>query len=124
MNIIENTPLESIKQMFSYLTSKYTHEFKFKSGFFTENSCQEESGYNATFGKKVKMHIARLTQPFIECLREAQEAGEINPSIDIDKLAESIWNGFENALIRVKVSKSTEPLDAFQYKAFEVMIRK
>ncbi len=124
MNIANNKPLESIKQMLSYLTSKYAHEFEFKSGFFAENSYQEESGYNATFARKVKMHIARLTQPFIECLREAQEAGEINSSIDINKLAESIWNGFEHALIRVKVSKSTEPLDAFQYKAFEVMLRK
>lgn len=123
MNIAKNTPLERLQMMFAYLISKYIHEFKFKSGYFADDSNQEVKDVNTTFGKTAINLFARLAQPFNECLREAQEAGDINPSINIERLAESIWNGFEGSLVRVKISNNTEPLNAFQRRVFNTMLK-
>ena len=120
--IVKSPALERIRRSLSFLISKYTHEFEFKTGYFTDDSWQWER--DTHFSKPVKNLIARLTQPFTESLREAQEAGDINPSIDIEKLAESIWNSFECALMRMKTSKSTEPLSVFLYTVFEVLLKK
>ena len=124
MSTVMNSPLERLQMMFAYLTSKYIHEFKFKSGYFADDSNQEVKDVNITFGKTAKNLIARLAQPLTECLREAQETGDINPSIDIERLAESIWNGFEGSLVRVKISNNTEPLNAFQHRVFNTMLKK
>ncbi len=120
--IVKSQALERIRRSLSFLISKYTYEFKFKTGYFADNSWQWER--DSKFSKQVKNLIARLTQPFTESLREAQEAGDMNPSIDIEKLAEIIFNCFEYALMRMKTSKSTEPLSAFLYTVFEVLLKK
>lgn len=120
--IVKSLALERIRRSLSFLISKYTHEFKFKTGYFADNSWQSER--DTHFSKPVKNLIARLTLPFTESLREAREAGDINPSIDIEKLAESIWNSFECALMRMKTSNSTEPMSVFLYTVFEVLLKK
>ena len=120
--IVKSLALERIRRSLSFLISKYTHEFKFKTGYFADNSWQSER--DTHFNKPVKNLIARLTQPFTESLREAREAGDINPSIDIEKLAESIWSSFECALMRMKTSNSTEPMSVFLYTVFEVLLKK
>ena len=120
--IVKSLALERIRRSLSFLISKYTYEFKFKTGYFTDNSREWER--DTYFSKPVKNLIARLTQPFIETLREAQEAGDINPSIDIEKLAGSIWNSFECALMRMKTSKSTGSMSVFLYTVFEVLLKK
>ncbi len=120
--IVNRLALERVRRSLSFLMSKYTHEFKFKTGYFADDSWQRERDNH--FSKPVKNLIVRLTQPFAESLREAQEAGDINPSIDREKLAESILNYFECALMRMKTSKSTEPLSLLLYTVFEVLLKK
>ncbi len=120
--IVKSLALERIRRSLYFLISKYTYEFQFKTGYFTDNSWQWER--DSKFSKQVKNLIARLTQPFTESLREAREAGDINPSIDIEKLAGSIWNSFECALMHMKTSKNTEPMSVFLYTVFEVLLKK
>ena len=120
--IVKSLALERIRRSLFFLISKYTHEFKFKTGYFVDDSWQLERENH--FSKPFKNLVARLTQPFTETLREAQEAGDINPFIDIGKLAETILNSFECALMRMKTSKSTEPLSVFLYTVFEVLLKK
>ncbi len=121
--IVKNTPIDSIKRLFSYLIDKYTHEFEFKSGYFADILFEENRDVNTPSGRSVKDLIERLKQPFIESLREAREAGDINASIDVEELTESIWNSFECALMHMNTSRSVEPLYAFQYKVFEVLLK-
>lgn len=120
--IVKSLALERIRRSLSFLISKYTYEFKFKTGYFADNSWQWERDIH--FNNPFKNLIARLTQPFTESLREALEVGDIDPSIDIERLAESIWNCFEYALMRMKRSNSSEPMSVFLYTVFEVLLKK
>jgi len=47
------------------------------------------------------------------CLREAQAAGELDPRLDPDELAGFLLDGWQGALLQMKIQKSGAPLDAF-----------
>lgn len=47
------------------------------------------------------------------CLKAAQDAGEIDPTLDPDQTAEFFWIGWEGAVLRAKLEQSPEPLRLF-----------
>lgn len=53
------------------------------------------------------------------CVREARDLGELDAAADCDELAGFLLDGWEGALIRMKLKKSGAPLEAFIRVAFE-----
>jgi TetR/AcrR family transcriptional repressor of nem operon len=53
------------------------------------------------------------------CLRMAQEAGEVPRRHDAATLATFFWVGWEGAVLRAKLERSTSPLVAFSQTFFE-----
>ncbi len=53
------------------------------------------------------------TTHFENCLREAQQKGEISRDMTPEELAEFLLSGFEGSLLISKVMKSPEPLRNF-----------
>ncbi|MCV2881881.1 TetR/AcrR family transcriptional regulator [Actibacterium sp. XHP0104] len=48
-----------------------------------------------------------------DCLRAAQDTGEIAPHHDCDRLAALFWIGWEGAVLRAKLERQPEPLEIF-----------
>jgi TetR/AcrR family transcriptional repressor of nem operon len=46
-------------------------------------------------------------------LREAQARGELAPAADARKLAELFWIGWEGAVMRARLERSSRPLELF-----------
>ena len=65
-------------------------------------------------GSVVEKDFRSIEMLLTKCLNEAKEAGELNPTSDVEKLAEFIWNSWEGAILRMKASKSSRPLNIFQ----------
>jgi TetR/AcrR family transcriptional repressor of nem operon len=57
------------------------------------------------------------------CLSAAQKAGEIGRGIDCVRLAHFFWIGWEGAVLRTKLERSPEALDAFT-EGFLAMIER
>lgn len=85
----------------------------YSKGCFVGNMCQEMADTNAAVAEKAEYLFRRYTAPLARCIRKAQAAGEISTKADPDKLAEAIFNSWEGAVLRMKSSRNSQPLNAF-----------
>ncbi|KAA1185783.1 TetR family transcriptional regulator [Rhizobium tropici] len=56
--------------------------------------------------------------PFVRCIEEAQQAGEIGTRFPANDLADFLLSSWEGAILRMKVERGPEPLDRFKRIAF------
>lgn len=97
----------------------------FDTGFETMTSCeytrgclignlgQELAGQNEAFRQRLDSVFASWERRFEHCIRAAQQAGDISADIDAADAASFILSGWEGAILRSKVLKSTEPMERF-----------
>jgi TetR/AcrR family transcriptional repressor of nem operon len=108
----DKPPLARLHNFFER-TALHACDCEFKVGCFFGNMGQEMSDNNEAIRLKVKQILKRNTLLFAEVLDEAKEAGEIKSTAKTDVIAEFMMNAWEGTLLRMKASKSKEPLDAF-----------
>ncbi|HEO65172.1 MAG TPA: TetR family transcriptional regulator [Spirochaetes bacterium] len=113
-------PLERIKQIFFNIAERY-EKSETTCGCFIGNMCQEMANVNKPIAEAVDDAYEHFKAPITQCLRQAQRNGDLNPSRDIDKLSEFIFNSWEGALMRMKASKSMKPLTAFHDILSEIL---
>jgi TetR/AcrR family transcriptional repressor of nem operon len=85
----------------------------YSKGCFVGNMCQEMADTNAAVAEKAEYLFRRYTAPLARCIRKARTSGEIKSRVDPDKLAEAIFNSWEGAVLRMKSSRNSQPLNAF-----------
>jgi len=61
--------------------------------------------------------------PFAACIREAQASGELDASFAPDELADFLLASWEGAILRMKVTRTAEPLQRFKRIAFATVFR-
>lgn len=84
-----------------------------KGGCFIGNMCQEMSESSEVIRLKVRQMLRNKTQAIEDVLEEARLNGSLNNHLPSSLLAEFLLNAWEGTLMRMKASKSREPLDAF-----------
>jgi len=112
LSLSGKSPLQRLQYFFEQ-SALYACDCEFKVGCFFGNLGQEMSDSNETIRQKVKQILSRNTQLFAEVLEQAKASGELSQSVQTDVTAEFIMNAWEGTLLRMKASKSREPLDAF-----------
>ncbi len=112
LSVTGKTPLQRLQYFFEQ-NALHARECEFQIGCFFGNLGQEMSDSNEAIRQKVKQVLKRNTQLFAEILDEAIEAGEIRQTAQTEVVAEFIMNAWEGTLLRMKASRSREPLDAF-----------
>lgn len=60
---------------------------------------------------------------FAACIREAQTGGEIDNTFAPDELADFLLSSWEGAILRMKVTRTAEPLQRFKKIAFETVFK-
>ncbi len=97
----------------------------FDTGFETMTSCeytrgclignlgQALAGQNEAFRQRLDSVFASRERRFEHCIRSAQQAGDISADIDAADAASFLLSGWEGAILRSKVLKSTEPMERF-----------
>jgi TetR/AcrR family transcriptional repressor of nem operon len=60
---------------------------------------------------------------YAECLKEAQDAGEVSPDLDVRELAEFWLNSWQGAILRAKTMRSVEPLRTFLTVMFGTILQ-
>ena len=108
------SPLRRIEDLFAYWIEEDFSRVKFERGCLLGNLAIEMSDINRDIGSAVDRDFKVFESLLTICLTEAKEANELNPSSDVEKLAEFIWNSWEGAILRMKASKSRRPLKIFQ----------
>jgi len=108
------SPLRRIEDLFSYWIKEDFSRGKFEKGCLLGNIAIEVSNINRDIGNAVDRYFRGHERLLTKCLTEAKEANELNPSSDVEELAEFIWNSWEGAILRMKASKSCRPLNVLQ----------
>jgi TetR/AcrR family transcriptional repressor of nem operon len=60
---------------------------------------------------------------FAACIRDAQTSGEIDDAFPPDELADFLLASWEGAILRMKVTRSAEPLQRFKRIAFATVFK-
>ena len=67
--------------------------------------------------------FAEWRAPFAACIAEGQAVGEIAATFAPEDLAEFLLSSWEGAILRMKVTRSAEPLERFKRVVFATVFR-
>jgi TetR/AcrR family transcriptional regulator, transcriptional repressor for nem operon len=87
------------------------------------NLGQELSNQNETMRLHISETMSVVANDVAQCLLAAQQAGEINPVLDVQELAAFIYNSWQGAMLRMKITKSAGPLKIFLNTLFNVILK-
>jgi TetR/AcrR family transcriptional repressor of nem operon len=106
------TPLERISD-FMLEARENLARFDFRRGCLVGNLGQEMAVLPGSYRQRLVDVFSNWEEKTEECLRAAQDSGEIDRGIDCAKKAEAFWIGWEGAILRAKLSRSAGPIDRF-----------
>jgi TetR/AcrR family transcriptional repressor of nem operon len=106
------SPLNRMRNYFEHSLEHMT-ENQFTKGCLIGNLGQELADQNERFRQKLDVIFHSWKQRFSCCVAEAQESGEIAADLDPDATADFILAGWEGAILRTKVMKSSESIRHF-----------
>lgn len=116
-------PLARLERFFDDSCRLY-EQAGFSGGCPIGNLSQEVSDLSDSMRSRLSDAYGRMRALIRGCVADAQKKGNISRKQDADELAVFILNGWEGALIDMKVSKSTEPLVIFKKILFEMILTK
>lgn len=88
-------------------------ENQLNGGCFIGNMCQEMAESSEAIRLKVRQMLRNNTQAIEDLLEEARLEGQLKSKLPSETLAEFLFNAWEGTLMKMKASKSREPLNAF-----------
>lgn len=115
-------PLQRLRRFFEEATKMFEARGCW-GGCMVGNLGQELADQNEIFRKRIAGAIEDWRGDFAACLTEAREQGEIADSVDPGDLANFLLDSWEGAILRMKVTKSVEPLNRFIRYAFGAILK-
>lgn len=114
-SFFDDQSVEPLDRIRNYLESSIEHLTleNFSKGCLIGNLGQELADQNERFRDRLAEVFCDWLNIFADCLRQAQQAGALNPQLDAKKLASFLLSGWEGAILRAKVMRSPEPLKQF-----------
>jgi len=116
------SPLARIKAFYEYMINYFKVEKKCTEGCLMGNFSQELADVNERFRALLDDAFADCEQIISSCIKDAQKLGEINTSLEAEKLGHFILNSWHGALIRMKSSASIAPLEEFKTTVFTLLL--
>lgn len=108
----QQPPLVRLQHLFEESRADFERRFC-RDGCLLGNLGQEVADINETFRNRIKSHFDRWTARIALCLDEAVMSGDLSTDVDTTMLAGTVLDAYEGALLRMKVVKSTAPIQAF-----------
>jgi TetR/AcrR family transcriptional repressor of nem operon len=104
-------PLKRIENFFDVLIKSYEDEMNFKLGCIMGNFSTEMSDVNENFRTLLDDEFNRLEAIIAQCLIEAKSDGSISSTADPDQLSAYILNAWHGAMLRMKSTGNSKPLE-------------
>lgn len=115
-------PLDKIRNFYKALITRSAN-LDFKLGCFVGNLSQEMGDISTIISEATDEIHKEVEGKICGCLIEASRLNEIDSKVDSKKLANFIVSSWQGALLRTKVSKSRQELDAFYEVLVEVLLK-
>ncbi|MEN8196272.1 MAG: TetR family transcriptional regulator C-terminal domain-containing protein [Pseudomonadota bacterium] len=108
----EIAPLARLRGFFEGVTAMFEADGCW-GGCMVGNLGQELADQNEVFRKRMVEALVGWRRDFATCLTEAREQGELPDHLDPADLADFMLDSWEGAVLRMKVTKSIEPLNRY-----------
>ena len=105
-------PLERL-QRFAKDAQEGIVRHEFKRGCLVGNLEQESTLLSEEFREQLKATYESWQHHIEKCLLEGQKQGHIQLSESLEETSQAFWIGWEGAVHRARLIKSTQPLDVF-----------
>ena len=113
-------PIKRLRAHFSFLASRYAG-FGYSKGCLIGNIAAEASDHMPIIRKALALGLANWTKLVAGVIREGQKEGSIDTHLDAEEIARFMINSWEGAVIRMKLTRSKQPLDDFFSVALPVL---
>lgn len=128
MNNPELSPYQKLRQLFKIRVDAAFNLFEctecnFQGGCFMSNLGQEMSDTNERIREAVNMAIEEFKKPIIALLTAAQELGEINKNISLEKFMSFLESTMQGAMMTVKASRQPQALHDAEHFLFDVILK-
>ncbi len=118
----DRPPLERLRAHFEFLSGD-TVDNGFVRGCLVGNFGAEIADHNEEIRAAAKRGFDEWAARLRRVLTEAQEAGDLDGSLDVEVTALFILSAWEGTLIAARVDKSEAPVDAFFRTVFGGILR-
>ncbi|WP_090742027.1 TetR family transcriptional regulator C-terminal domain-containing protein [Paracoccus tibetensis] len=108
----ERRPLERLAAFVEDAKAGMTRH-DFRRGCVVGNLGQDIQSLPSSFRDALRNVLAGWEDRVAACLRDAQQAGETSRDADPAEQARVFWIGWEGAVLRARLERSTAPLDCF-----------
>jgi TetR/AcrR family transcriptional repressor of nem operon len=115
------SPRDRIRRYFDVITGKLKAE-KWALGCLIGNLSLEVSTENKRLRLRLSNIFEQWREPFAACIAEAQAAGEIADDFPPRDLADFLLAGWHGAMLRMKVDRSSKPLEQFKAIVFATVL--
>ncbi len=115
-------PLQRMRTFFGSFREFYKQN-EYTRGCPVGNMAQELGDLSAEFGGKLSCSIDSMAAVFVSLLDEAVAAGDLELQQSSAETAYFIVSAWHGALVRMKVTKSPEPLELFERMVFDNLLR-
>ncbi|HOD16390.1 MAG TPA: TetR family transcriptional regulator C-terminal domain-containing protein [Spirochaetota bacterium] len=115
-------PVEGLKNFFNMYIGLMNKQ-NFTCGCPIGNIAQEMSDLSDSFRNRIAGFFDQAKSMIQACIMEAQKTGRVGPDKDPAELSDFIFNSWEGALIDMKVTKSSRPLDVFMNTVFGLLLK-
>ncbi len=105
-------PLQRLQAFVDDACAGVAHH-RFQRGCLVGNLGQEVSQLSEAQRQQLEAILQRWEALLADCLRLAVAAGHLHPQTDAAGLAHAFWIGWEGAILRARLSRSTEPMTGF-----------
>jgi TetR/AcrR family transcriptional repressor of nem operon len=105
-------PLERLRNLFESVVGRLESQHC-RNGCLVGNLSQEMADQSETFRARLEEIFDDWRNRYADCLRQAQDAGEIPVQVDVRELAEFWLSSWQGAILRAKTMRSTAPLRTF-----------
>jgi TetR/AcrR family transcriptional repressor of nem operon len=115
-------PLEQLRRYFEEVCNRLEAR-QCRNGCMVGNLSQELADQSEAFRARLEEIFESWRDRYAECLKIAQEAGEIPADLDVDELAEFCLSGWQGAILRAKAARSVDPIRNFIHILFGSVLR-
>src|SRR5262249_37907685 len=116
------SPLDRLRRYFESVCERAETQ-QCRNGCLVGNLSQEMAALSEDFRLRLEEIFEEWVGRYAECLREAQDAGEISPLIAVHAFAEFWLNSWQGAVLRAKTTRNTQPLRLFLQIIFGTILQ-
>lgn len=117
----DRTPLDRLRDLVAD-GKDGVKRFDYRRGCLIGNMGQELATTQDNFRAPLDAVLRDWQTRLRRCLEEAKQAGAIARDADCEKLAAFFWIGWEGAILRAKLVRSTDPIDLFADAFFACLL--